>query len=148
MSSQNPFAVPEVFGDSTFVAASPRNYGGIRRLPYFGYTFANGFVSKILSVAAGAAGIAEAAILIALISLVLTILISVKRLKNLGHSGWWVLGLIVPILNIVVSLRMLAAPEGYADHKTLDGPGKVIIGVLIGMFVMVIGMILLLVLRT
>ena len=98
--------------------------------------------------AAGTAGIAEAVILVAVINFVITILISVKRLKNLGHSGWWVLGLFVPILNIVVSVRMLAAPEGYADHKTLDGPGKVIIGVLIGMFVMVIGMFLLLVLRT
>jgi len=38
----------------------------------------------------------------------------------------------VPILNIVVGIRLIAAPEGYAVHKTLDTPGKVIVGLLIG----------------
>ena len=64
--------------------------------------------------------------------------IAVQRLINVGLSGWWVLGLIVPILNIWVGFQCLAAPEGYAQHKTLDTAGKVIIGVFLGAIVLFI----------
>lgn len=139
MSTQNPFAVPETFGDIASDVGSGRTYGGIRRLPYFGYSVANSLISNVLSFAVAAGGIAEAALGIAILSFVVTIFVGVKRLENLGYSGWWILGLLVPLLNILVAMRMLAAPEGYADHKTLDGPAKAIIGVIIGLIVLVIG---------
>ena len=139
MSSQNPFAVPETFGETAVEVGSGKVYGGIGRLAYFGYSVLNSFVTNAISFAVGAAGIAEAVIVIALLSLVASVIIAVQRLKNLGYSGWWVLGLIVPILNILVAIRLLAAPAGYADHKTLDGPGKIIVGIIIGLFLLVIG---------
>ena len=61
-----------------------------------------------------------------------------KRLQNQGHSGWWVLGLIVPILNIAVSVKCIAAPEGYADHKTLDTSGKIVVGLLLAAIVLTV----------
>jgi uncharacterized membrane protein YhaH (DUF805 family) len=78
-----------------------------------------------------------------LVGLVATVVLGVQRLKNLGYSGLWVLGLIVPLLNILVALRCLAAPEGYADHKTLDTPGKVIVGLILGLFVILIAFVVL-----
>ena len=44
----------------------------------------------------------------------------------------------VPILNILVGVRALCCPEGYAHHKTLDTPAKVLIGIFIGLLVLVV----------
>lgn len=44
----------------------------------------------------------------------------------------------VPLLNIFVGIRCIAYPEGYEDHKTLDTPAKVIIGIFVGLLVLVI----------
>lgn len=49
--------------------------------------------------------------------------VTINRFGNLGMSRWWFLGLFVPILNIWVYSRLFACPEGYADHKKLDGLG-------------------------
>jgi hypothetical protein len=38
-----------------------------------------------------------------------------------------------------VSFRFACCPEGYADHKTLDKTGKILLGVLIGLMVLVFG---------
>jgi len=69
---------------------------------------------------------------------ILAIWVTAKRLQNQGHSGWWVLGLIVPILNIAVSVKCIAAPEGYADHKTMDTSGKVVVGLLLAAIVLTV----------
>ncbi len=34
------------------------------------------------------------------------------RFRNQGASGWWAIGIVVPILNIYVAIRALAYPEG------------------------------------
>lgn len=49
-----------------------------------------------------------------------------QRFPNLGMSRWWVLGLLVPILNWWVSYRCIACPPGYAYHKKLDTIGWVL----------------------
>lgn len=51
------------------------------------------------------------------------IIYSVKRLVNLGMSGWWFFGNFVPFLNIWLGYRCFACPGGYAYHKKLDGAG-------------------------
>ncbi|MCW1886114.1 GYF domain-containing protein [Luteolibacter flavescens] len=50
----------------------------------------------------------------------------VKRFRNLGMTGWWVLGLMIPILNIWLGYRLLACPGGYAVVGKLDFPGKLV----------------------
>lgn len=52
-----------------------------------------------------------------------TLVISVMRLINLGMSGWWFLGNLVPFLNLWVGYRCFACPAGYANHKKMDGVG-------------------------
>jgi uncharacterized membrane protein YhaH (DUF805 family) len=58
-------------------------------------------------------------LLIPLVGLMTTI----SRLKNLGMSGWWVLGFLVPFLNLWLGFRCLAGPPDYAFAKKLDGVG-------------------------
>ncbi len=54
---------------------------------------------------------------------ILGIVVAVRRLKNLGMSGWWFLGNFVPLLNFWVGYRCFACPAGYAYHKKLDAAG-------------------------
>lgn len=137
MSEYNPFAAPTTAG---YAAENfqGRTYGGIRRLPYFGYSLLINVVSTALQFALAAGDMAGLVIVVSLAGAVFGIWIAVQRLINVGLSGWWVLGLIVPILNIWVAVQCIAAPEGYAQHKTLDTAGKVIIGLFLGFIVLVI----------
>lgn len=48
------------------------------------------------------------------------------RLKNLGMNGNWFFGLLVPGLNLWLYYRSYCCPQGYDDHGTMDGPGKVL----------------------
>ena len=67
------------------------------------------------------------------------IYIGVQRLKNIGDSPFWILGIKVPLLNMYVGIRMLAMLEGYADHKVMDTAAKWIIGIFVGVIVIGIG---------
>jgi hypothetical protein len=48
---------------------------------------------------------------------------SIQRLANLGMSRLWILGNLVPILNLWIGYRSFACPAGYAHHKKMDGVG-------------------------
>lgn len=63
-----------------------------------------------------------------------------KRFQNLGMTGWWVLGLMIPFLNLWLGYRLLACPAGYAKVKTLDGIGKVLAFLYWGSFLAGIGL--------
>lgn len=47
----------------------------------------------------------------------------IQRFANLGMSRWWILGNLVPFLNLWTGYRCFACPEGYAVHKKMDGVG-------------------------
>ena len=53
-------------------------------------------------------------------------IVVLQRFRNLGMTRAWFLGLIVPILQFWLGYRLIACPEGYADHKKLDGIGWVL----------------------
>jgi uncharacterized membrane protein YhaH (DUF805 family) len=148
MNQYNPFEVAASVDVATEPAGA-RVYGGVRRLPYFGYLFGGYVILALLQfglglLAALTGGMALGAIpmwvfiLPGAVYQILAIWVTAKRLQNQGHSGWWVLGLIVPILNIAVSVKCIAAPEGYADHKTLDTSGKVVVGLLLAAIVLTV----------
>lgn len=69
---------------------------------------------------------------------ILGIVVAVKRLQNLGMSGWWFLGNFVPLLNFWVGYRCFACPAGYADHKKLDAAGILLAILYWGAFLIVI----------
>ena len=142
MSEYNPFSAPSAFDDPASEIAAQRVYGGIGRLAYFGLSILIGIVSNdvtsvVLSlVTPDQTPALIAVVVVAVLNLTASVTVIVLRLKNLGMNGFWVLGLFVPILNLVIAVRLIAAPEGYADHKTLDTPGKWIVGIFIGLFVL------------
>lgn len=142
MSEYNPFAAPSEAGYAT-QNFQGRTYGGIGRLAYFGYSLLINIVSTALQFALAAGNMAGLILVVSVVGMIFGIWIAVQRLINVGLSGWWVLGLIVPILNIWVAVQCIAAPEGYAQHKTLDTAGKVIIGVFLGGVVLVIALVVL-----
>ncbi|MCW1922777.1 DUF4339 domain-containing protein [Luteolibacter arcticus] len=65
----------------------------------------------------------------------------VKRFRNVGMSGWWVFGLIVPVLNLWLGYRLLACPGGYATGLKLDGAGKFVAVLYWGTLVAGIGLV-------
>ncbi len=58
--------------------------------------------------------------LVILVVPIIVIVITVKRFQNLGMSGWWLLGLLVPFLNWWLNYRLIACPPGYVYTKKLD----------------------------
>ncbi|MEK7953153.1 GYF domain-containing protein [Luteolibacter soli] len=50
----------------------------------------------------------------------------VKRFRNVGMSGLWFFGLLVPVLNIWLGYRLLACPAGYSVGRKLDTAGKLV----------------------
>ena len=107
------------------------DYEGLRRLPYFGYSLGVQVLVYLGLFLVGESGF----LFLMAVSVAAGVWLAVMRLKNTGWSGWWVLGMFVPLLNFYVSIRALAFPEGYSDHKTLDTPAKILIGLFVGLFV-------------
>lgn len=145
----NPYQTPS--SESSAMSGMPnRTYGGIRRLPYFGFTFLAAIIYQVVVVGIVAAlggggngngngGIVLGVTIVALLAyLGVLFYIAGQRLINIGSSPWWCLGLMVPLLNIFVGIRCLICPEGYSDHKTLDTPAKVILGLAIAMIVLAV----------
>ncbi|MEO8616702.1 MAG: GYF domain-containing protein [Luteolibacter sp.] len=85
----------------------------------FGFAAASGFLTQQFGPEIMKAVTAGAQIVPAIVC----IYFAVKRLINVGMSGWWWFGNLVPFLNIWVGYRCFACPGGYAYHKKLDGIG-------------------------
>ncbi|GAB5445067.1 MAG: hypothetical protein Fues2KO_54160 [Fuerstiella sp.] len=125
MTEKNPYAAPQ---QTDFAASSSEDqgYGGIGRVTFIGMLLGLYFSGTMLlqsldlplnvAVTLGEFG-----------PLVLLMALAVPRLINMGGRGWWALGMLVPVLNLLLLLRCIAAPEGYAKHRTLDPPGKVLL---------------------
>ncbi len=140
----NPYATPSVAIENPKKATySNGYYGGIGRLAYFGYTFLAALIYQVAIFGlVGLTGGGEGAVLLflplLLIYLGALMFIVAQRMINCGYSPWWCIGIIVPLVNILVGARALCCPEGYADHKKLDTPGKVLIGLFLGLFALVV----------
>ena len=138
---QNAYATPKANND-----LEDNHYGGLTRGKYWLWSFLIPVISiiavVILTLMLGfsmamlddpnvAIPISVITSIGAVYSLMIIALffIQVKRLQNLGSSGWMCLLQFVPILNIWLAYRICICPEGYADHKTLDKTGKILIGI-------------------
>lgn len=121
--------------DDTALAQS---YPGIGRLHY-----ALALIGLYIAIAASSAILAadsDVTSAIFTVLLCLFVFVGVQRFRNQGASGWWVLGYLVPFLNVYVSVRAFAYPEGYVAEGRLDRTGKIIATIYL---VIVIGGILL-----
>ncbi len=134
MSLENPFAAPS---SGQLIASEPHDYrwsteddspyyGGIGRRSYFCWHLGISILGRMLLQTTLAYQSLGYFILLMIISTIASIVLVLHRIKNLGYRDLWVLGIFVPILNVVITGRCLACPGGYADHRTLDTPGKII----------------------
>lgn len=88
--------------------------GGVALLGQFFLNPEDAADAKLLTIASVGAG---------LLMLGIIILVSVQRFDNLGMSGWWILGHMVPLLNLWVGYRAVCCPAGYEFHRKMDGIG-------------------------
>ena len=134
----NPYASTATL-ETTATPYQSRQYGGIGRLAYFGLSFLAQLVINAMEfVVRENADLAVILFPLAIVSLGIAMWLGALRMINAGYSGWWCLGLMVPILNILVGVRALACPEGYADHGVLDTAGKIVVGLFIALIVVVV----------
>ncbi|MEO5715908.1 MAG: GYF domain-containing protein [Luteolibacter sp.] len=87
------------------------------------WTAAFGFAAPILDAQFGPHIMGVVQMAAPLVPLLVLIIFGVKRFANLGMSGAWILGFLVPLLNLWVGFRCFACPAGYGYHKKLDGIG-------------------------
>lgn len=114
-------------------------YPGIGRLVYFGCVMVLSIVNVVLQQTL--ATTPGQSLLISLGVLPIAIVFVVLRLRNLAMSGWWALLMFIPLVNILLALRCLVYPPGYGDHRTMDAPAKIIVGVILGLFLLALGLV-------
>ena len=136
----NPFAAT-----TTLEAANPvalqRSYGGIGRLAYFSLIVLAGIVSNVVVLVLDLI-VPEATELlfipVLLVHFGANLWIIAQRITNTGYSRWWCVAIAVPFLNILLAVSLIACPEGFADHRTLDTAAKIIVGLFLVMFALVV----------
>lgn len=131
----NPYASPQqpvVVADAAL--SLPRQYGGIGRLSFLGLWIGLTLVNVLIVLFAPSdlAGLLGPVVGIAAFAL------TYFQLVNIGMNPWWCLALVVPILNLLLFIRCLVMPEGYADTKEFDAVGKVAMYVACAVFVLLV----------
>ena len=140
----NPYSTPATTSPGAVGFQNALDYPGIGRLAYFGWQFLLSIITyAILFVVIFGAAAAESSggmvggfFLIMILGSIAGFVIAVKRVQNLGMSGWAVLWALVPFMNIWIGWRMFACPAGYHHHEQLDQAGKVLTGIMIGFIVL------------
>ena len=120
---------------------SIKEYGGIPRHSYIIWSIAIGTLWMIESFRPQSLAPPW---LVAVLGIGATFCVTVPRLHNVGVSGWWSLLLLVPIVNILLTVRCSAFPEGYADHQQLDLAARVILGCILALLVIPLGLVMVL----
>jgi len=127
MSEANPYTAPgSAVADATVAYAEPKFFGTGRlgRLRYFGYSvmisvllfivlgIAMAVLAPMMSASPEAAGATVMGVYgaVVILSIVISVFLGVQRLHDMGYSGWLWLLLLVPIVNVLMSLFMLFAP--------------------------------------
>ena len=137
----DPYTAPSTAMHLGSGAQAYTPYPGIGRLAYVGLQIAITLVAYailfVVFLGAGAAeslgGMIGGLLLVIVLAGVAGLYLGVKRVQNLGMSGWAILWSFVPIISIWISWRMFACPPGYEHHKQLDTAGKVLTGLMIGL---------------
>ena len=129
----NPYAPPQRGFLFSHEHAGPKSYRGIGRLAYSGLLV--GIILGTYAVLVGITGTGSQGFAslfkllgISGVAYVASLWVGAKRAQNLGMSGSAALWTLVPIMNVWISWRMFACPEGYHDSEQLDTAGKVLTG--------------------
>jgi hypothetical protein len=128
MQNDNPYAPPKSEIMAEQGKALGANYAGLGRPGYFFWCISLLAVGYVGFYSLGV--IQEFAVLSLLVGIAVVIglfVIAILRLKNIGVSKWFILLTLIPLVNIVMNVCLLAFPTGYADHRNLDLAGKSIL---------------------
>jgi hypothetical protein len=139
----NPYSSPVAFDQKLESSSGNRHYGGIRRLPYLGIAIGMGVVQNIVvGLLASDEALQRLSLFVVMGFLILSFVPVYYRLMNIGMNPWWCLLMIVPIANLFIGIRCLVCQEGYEDTKKLDTAGKVVTFIVVGLFLLVIGLVI------
>jgi hypothetical protein len=146
--SINPYEAPTIPSPEEYYSYETASYGGIGRLAYFlisimasiaivGGKFAMG-VSDFAKDSPAVQDAPPIVLGLGILSIFISFYLMFARFKNIGMSRWWTLGLIVPILNIFVSIWLVSRQEGWIETQRLDTAGKVIAWLCWGLIILTI----------
>jgi uncharacterized membrane protein YhaH (DUF805 family) len=128
--SEVPESLMPAYSPRTFTPK--RRYPGMARLPYFLSSFGLAVIFEIISAIFLQESSLGYVLVVGLMQSVIGFMIALQRLQNIGMSGWSLLMLLVPILNVVYYVRLAALPPGYEEHKELDAAAIVIMWIAYG----------------
>ena len=110
--------------DSSYTPSIFQLRGRIGRVRYLAYGFVFGILVLLASaLVATVAGEAAATWLSAAATAALGVLLGVRRLHDLGRSGWIALGMLVPFVNLAIGLWLLCAPGDAGANRFGPAPG-------------------------
>ena len=143
----NPFAASSLTAEElrtdSPLAEFQGQFGGFRRRTFWALLIGAGilFNAAIGAVVWNVANQETAAIVVIILQVthICFLLFTVtRRLVNLGTSPWWAIGIFVPILNLLIVVRCLICPEGYAVHKRYDLAAKIALFFVLALFVLAV----------
>jgi uncharacterized membrane protein YhaH (DUF805 family) len=132
----NPFAPPQA--PLSVDPERDRQYGNFRRGHFFLATFVIGLFQGLATSVAPDSGC-----LIIMLFLLPTIAAHFYRMKNIGYNPWYSLLVVVPLANIIISVRCTVMQEGYVETRKLDTTGVIISWLLFLLIAALLGVILL-----
>ncbi|MBK1854189.1 DUF4339 domain-containing protein [Verrucomicrobiaceae bacterium 5K15] len=116
-----------------------KEYGGIRRLNYFMRNLLLMVAIVVLAVLTYARRTEPSPIILLgalVIFLFFYLRFAILRIRNIGISGWWLLLFLVPLVNNLLNIALIACPQGFADHKKMDAAGIVLAVIFGGFFLL------------
>lgn len=152
ISEANPYSAPDADLDSGQGAATyqPKIFsfqGRLGRLRYLAYGFALSIVMNLamipfMGAAAFMGGMGAnpegmgmlggvLMMVVAVVSLVFAIMWLKRRLNDLNRSGWWLLLMFIPVVNILLAIYLLFFPGTDGPNNFGPAPAANSIGVLI-----------------
>lgn len=133
----NPYEAPHAALVDDATALTPRNYGGIQRIPFVGMLVAlivlSAFVVFLFLRNPPFNFFTMSALMLLYLGFIATILL---RLQNIGMRWEWIVLLFFPVVNFFVIFRCLVCQEGYSDVGKLDHAGRMTKYALVTLFLL------------
>lgn len=127
----NPYSPTKPTGPKYLKEEPEIKYTGIGRLYYVGGCVINILITAILSSFSQDPN----KVLPLVFAFVFSFMLISLRMRNIGITLWYWLILVVPAINaffiLAIGIYALLAPEGHAQHRNLDKPGKIILWIFV-----------------
>jgi len=105
--------------------------GRARRKEYWMFLLISTIISVILTIVEsvigglGASGVGILSVIYGLAVLIPSFAVSIRRLHDTSHSGWWILVLLVPLIRLIVYFYYLVKDGDPGKNEYGDNPKNV-----------------------